>query len=57
MGLVSVYMGIMSLALTMIAILLFAFGVIAQQSNMIQTEIWRLKQDLWWSNQERKRRE
>jgi glycosyltransferase involved in cell wall biosynthesis len=53
MGLVSVYMGIMSLALAMIAILLFSFGVIAQQGNMIQREIWRLKQDLWWAQQER----
>ena len=43
--------------LAMIAILLFAFGVIAQQNNMIQIELWRLKQDLWWANQERNRGE
>ena len=57
MGLVSVYMGIMSLALAMIAILLFAVGVIAQQGNMIQREIWRLKQDQWWANQRQDRGE
>jgi hypothetical protein len=35
----------MSLALFMLGVMLFAFGVIAQQSNMIQRELWRLKQD------------
>lgn len=60
MGLVSVYMGIMSLALTILGILLFVFGVIAQQGNMIQRELWRLKQDLrsaeWRREQSREAR-
>lgn len=46
MGLVSVYMGILSLALFILGTLLFACGVITQQGNMIQRELWRLKQDL-----------
>ena len=54
MDLVSVYMAIMSLALAIVGILLFAFGVIAQQNNMIQREIWRLKQDQWWAQQTRR---
>ncbi len=33
------------LLLATIALLLFAFGLIAQQGNMIQQEIWRMKQD------------
>ena len=33
------------LLLAMIALLLFAFGLIAQQGNMIQQELWRMKQD------------
>ena len=46
MGEVSVFMAIISLAFMIIALMLFAFGVIAQQGNMIQRELWRLKQDL-----------
>jgi hypothetical protein len=45
MDLVSVYMAIMSLALFIVGVMFFAFGVIAQQSNMIQRELWRLKQE------------
>jgi dolichol-phosphate mannosyltransferase len=46
MGLVSVYMLIVSLALAIIAIILFGFGVIAQQGNMVQREVWAMKQAL-----------
>ena len=46
MGLVSVYMLIVSLAFALLATMSFAFGVLAQQGNMIQAEIWRMKQDL-----------
>jgi len=47
MELVSVYMLIVSLAFAILALILFGFGVIAQQGNMIQRELWRLKQDMW----------
>ncbi len=46
MDLVSVYMLIISLTFAIIALMLFAFGVLAQQGNMIQGELWRLKRDL-----------
>jgi dolichol-phosphate mannosyltransferase len=45
LGLVSVYTAILSLGLATVALLLFAFGVIAQQGHMIQVEIWKLKRD------------
>jgi dolichol-phosphate mannosyltransferase len=56
MGLVSVYMLIVSLALIIIAITLFGFGVIAQQNNMIQREIWGLKQEQLRLQLDRRRR-
>jgi len=43
---VSVYMLLVSLAFAMIGVMLFAFGVIAQQGNMVQRELWTLKQRL-----------
>ncbi|MDH3786506.1 MAG: hypothetical protein OEV00_14430, partial [Acidobacteriota bacterium] len=46
LGQVSVYMVIISLAMAIITMMLFAFGVIAQQANMVQKEIWTLKQGL-----------
>jgi glycosyltransferase involved in cell wall biosynthesis len=46
MGLVSVYMLIISLTFGIISLLLFAFGLLAQQGNMIQRELWSLKQEL-----------
>lgn len=46
LGLVSVYMLIISLAFAIISVMLFGFGVIAQQGNMVQTELWRLQKDL-----------
>lgn len=45
-GLVSVFTIIISLTLAIISIMLFSFGVIAQQGNMIQKEIWTLKQNI-----------
>ena len=45
-GLDSVFVAIISLALTIIAVLFFTFGVIAQQGNMIQRELWSVKRDL-----------
>lgn len=44
-GEVSVFVLLVSLALFIVSLLLFAFGVIAQQGNMIQREIWQLKRD------------
>lgn len=46
MGEVSVFTSIISLSLAIIAVLFFGFGVIAQQSLMIQREIWTLKRDI-----------
>lgn len=45
-GEVSVFTLIISLSFALMALLLFAFGVIAQQGNMIQSEIWSLKRDI-----------
>ena len=45
-GQVSVFTFIISLTLAVIALMLFSFGVIAQQGFMIQKEIWTLKRDL-----------
>lgn len=44
-GEVSVFTTIISLSLAIIAVLLFTFGVIAQQGYMVQREIWTLKRD------------
>jgi len=44
LGLVSVFTLIISLSFGVIAIILFGFGVLAQQGNMIQRELWTLKQ-------------
>jgi glycosyltransferase involved in cell wall biosynthesis len=46
MGLVSVYMLIVSLILATLGLILFGFGVLAQQNNMIQREFWQLKREL-----------
>lgn len=46
LGLVSVFTLTVSLSLAIIALLLFAFGIIAQQGYMVQREIWTLKRDL-----------
>ena len=46
LGLVSVFTFTISLSLATIALLLFAFGIIAQQGYMVQREIWTLKRDL-----------
>lgn len=43
--LVSVFTFTISLSLAIIALLLFAFGIIAQQGYMVQREIWTLKRD------------
>lgn len=45
-GEVSVFMVIIGLVLAMISLMLFAFGLLSQQANMIQKEIWTLKQRL-----------
>jgi hypothetical protein len=49
---VSVFTFIISLTLAVIALMLFSFGVIAQQGYMIQKEIWTLKQSMMQLNQE-----
>ena len=46
MGEVSVFMVIIGLALSIIAVMLFAFGVVFQQGSMIQRELWRLQRNL-----------
>ena len=46
LGLVSVFMLIVGLAFGIIALLLFLFGIVAQQSNMVQRELWTLKREL-----------
>jgi glycosyltransferase involved in cell wall biosynthesis len=45
-GDVSVFMVIIGLVLALISLMLFAFGILSQQANMIQKEIWTLKQRL-----------
>jgi hypothetical protein len=35
-----------SLGFAILALMLFAFGLIAQQGNMIQRELWRVQRDL-----------
>ena len=45
-GEVSVFMAIIGLVLGLISLMLFAFGLLSQQANMIQKEIWTLKQRL-----------
>ena len=57
MGLVSVFMLITSLAFGTIALLLFAFGVIAYQGNMIQRELWRMRRSQWLAEQEARERQ
>lgn len=46
LGLVSVYTFIVSLSFGLISIILFGFGVLSQQANMIQRELWTLKQSM-----------
>ena len=50
-GRVSVYSAILSLSLAIMALLLFGIGVLAQQGNMIQRELWMLKQEFWLDSQ------
>ena len=45
-GLVSVFTVIICLTMFIIAIILFGFGLLAQQNNMIQREFWTLKREL-----------
>lgn len=45
-GLVSVFTLSISLLLAILAVMLFTFGIIAQQGYMIQREIWTLKQSM-----------
>ncbi|MCK4791245.1 MAG: glycosyltransferase family 2 protein [Desulfobacteraceae bacterium] len=45
-GLVSVFTVIVCLSLLIISIILFGFGVLAQQNNMVQRELWTLKQEM-----------
>jgi len=42
----SAFVVIVSLTLAIIAMILFIFGVLTQQGNMLQTEIWRLREEL-----------
>lgn len=46
LGLVSVYMLIIGLSFGVIALMFFAFGVLAHQDQAIQTELWRLQRDV-----------
>ncbi|MCA8961456.1 MAG: glycosyltransferase family 2 protein [Planctomycetes bacterium] len=53
---VSVYMLLVSLGFASIAMILFLFGVLTQQGNMIQAEMWRLKQELAQFREEERRK-
>ncbi len=53
-GQVSVFTFIISLTLVVISLMLFSFGVIAQQGYMIQKEIWTLKRSMLQLNEELK---
>lgn len=46
MGLVSVYMLIVALAFGIIALILFIFGVLSQQGNLLQVELWKINQEV-----------
>ena len=46
LGMVSIFALLVSLAFAIISLLLFLFGVLTQQGNMLQAEIWRLRQQL-----------
>ena len=48
---VSIYSLIVSLAFAALSLILFGFGVIAQQGNMIQRELWRLRRGNWMESQ------
>ncbi len=45
-GEVAAYAAIVSLSLALMAVVLFSFGIVVQQGNAIQLELWRLKRDL-----------
>lgn len=45
-GEVSVFVLLISLSFAIIALVLFLFGVIAQQGNMVQRELWMIKRQL-----------
>ncbi len=45
-NLVSVYVLLIAMSFAIIALMFFIFGVIAQQGNMVQRELWTLKQDM-----------
>ena len=55
-GDVSVFMVIIGLVLALISLMLFAFGLLSQQANMIQKEIWTLKQRLDGASTDRRSR-
>lgn len=42
----SIFVVIMSLALAIISLTLFIFGVLTRQGNMLQTELWRLREEV-----------
>ena len=46
LGLVSVFTVGIGISFAIIALIFFVFGVIAQQGNMIQRELWTVKQSL-----------
>jgi len=56
MGLVSVFVLIVSLSLAIISVMFFTFGVIAQQGSMIQRELWTVKQGLLFLTRDRSQR-
>ncbi len=54
---VSVFMAIIGLVMVFMSAFLFAFGLLSQQANMIQKEIWTLKQRLDGVSADRRRTE
>ena len=55
LGKVAAFVAIISLALAIIAVLFFTFGVIAQQGYMIQRELWTVKRSLLGMSEARQR--
>ncbi len=53
---VSVFMLIVSLGFAIVSMILFLFGVLTQQGNMVQAEMWRMKQEIANLSEEEKRK-
>ena len=52
-GQVAAYSAIVSLSFALLSVVLFLFGIVVQQGNALQLEMWRLKRDLLLERRER----